>query len=378
MNITYISSFDATDINSYSGTGYYIPYMLQKSGDQVSFIGNLSSINPFSQRVKRKVYHALGKKYLIERNPQVLGLWAKAVNKNMDPATQALVGYSSQPFARLSNNKPKVFWTDAVFASMIDYYEVYSNLSQESIADGNRMEHAAIHNATVAVYSSEWAAHGAITHYGIDESRVRVVPYGANIQVSYSHQDILHRARSKSFKVCNLLFLGVEWYRKGGDIAVKIAEDLNRQGIPTILTIVGVEPPQQVKDLDFVHAHGFISKSDPGGRELLNRIIAQSHFLLLPTRADCTPIVYSEMNAHGVPVITTDEGGIPSLIKQGINGFMFNKDSEIEVFSESIMTLFKDKDRYTDLSASSFNEYKTRLNWEHSIRRFRAILQEVI
>lgn len=378
MNITYISSFDATDIASYSGTGYFIPHMLRESGDQVSYIGHLSDINPFFQRVKRKAYHAMGKKYLIERNPGVLGLWAKEVKKKMDPATQALVGYSSQPFAKLSTDKPKVFWTDAVFADMIDYYEVYSNLCKESIADGNQMEHDAIHNATMAVYSSEWAANGAIKHYGIEPSRVRVVPYGANIHVSYSHQDILQRARSKSFSTCNLLFLGVEWHRKGGDIAVSIAEDLNRKGIPTVLSIVGVDPPQQVKDLDYVQAHGFISKSDPEGRERLNQIIARSHFLLLPTRADCTPIVYSEMNAHGVPVITTNEGGIPSLIRQGINGFMFHKDSETEVFSECILEIFKDKNRYTELSASSFNEYKTRLNWDHSISQFRKILQEII
>ncbi|MFO7977561.1 MAG: glycosyltransferase family 4 protein [Bacteroidales bacterium] len=377
MNISYISSFDATDINSYSGTGYFIPQMLQKTGDHVSFIGNLSHINPVIQKVKRKAYRALGKKYLIERNPQVLKLWAEQVNKKMDPATQVLTGYSSQPFARLHNNKPKVFWTDAVFADMIDYYEVYSNLCQESIADGNRMEHDAIHNATVSVYSSEWAARGAVKHYGIEESRVRVVPYGANISVNYSHQDIVERARRKSFDVCNLLFLGVEWYRKGGDVAVRIAEDLNAKGIPTTLSIVGVEPPEHIRNLSFIRAHGYISKSNPSGRDLLNRLITQSHFLLLPTRADCTPIVYSEMNAHGVPVITTDEGGIPSLIQQGINGYMFNKDSEIEVFSDCILKLFEDKNRYAELSASSFNEYKTRLNWDHSIRQFRAILQEV-
>lgn len=378
MHITYISSFDATNINSYSGTGYFIPHMLQKSGDQISFVSKLSSINPFIQKAKRRAYHALGKKYLIERSPQVLDLWAKEVNKQMNPATQVLVGYSSQPFARLHNDKPKIFWTDAVFADMIGYYDVYSNLCQESIAAGNRMEHDAIHNATISVYSSEWAAHGAIKHYGIEESRVRVVPYGANIEVNYSHQDIMERARRKSFQVCNLLFLGVDWYRKGGDVAVRIAEDLNNKGIPTILTIVGVDPPAHIRNLEFVRAYGFISKSDPAGHDLLNRIIGQSHFLLLPTRADCTPIVYSEMNAHGVPVITTDEGGIPSLIQQGINGYMFDKDSEVEVFSDCILMLFKDKTRYTELSASSFNEYKTKLNWEHSIRQFRSILQEVI
>lgn len=378
MNITYISSFDATDITSYSGTGYFIPSKLKEAGDSVSFIGELSKINPLEQRVKRRMYKMLGKNYLIERNPRVLNLWAERIHKSLDSSTQALVAYSSQPFAKLNSGKPKVFWTDAVFANMVDYYKVYSNLCAESINHGNLMEQQAIDNSTIAVYSSQWAAQAAIRYYGASESKVRVVPYGANIDVDYTLQDIMQRAKAKSFDVCKLLFLGVEWERKGGDIAVEVAQNLIDKGIRTRLSIVGVDPPQEVKDLDFVDAYGYIRKSEKKGLELLNNIISESHFLLLPTRADCTPIVYSELNAHGIPVITTNEGGIPSLVTDGINGFMFDKDSSPGVFADAIIDKFTHKEKYIDLSASSFNEYKTRLNWKHSISEFRKILNELI
>jgi glycosyltransferase involved in cell wall biosynthesis len=378
VKITYISSFNAKDITSYSGTGYYIPYKLQQAGDKVSFIGNLSRINPLSQKVKRKIYALMGKNYLIERSPWVLKLWAMEVNKQHDPASDVLVGYSSQPFSRLDINKPMVFWSDAVFANMVDYYGVYSNLCKESIKDGNKMEQEAINNVSLAVFSSHWAASAAKKYYGAPDSKIRVIPYGTNIEVNHSLDDIKRRATAKSDEQCNLLFLGVEWQRKGGDMAVKIAEDLNQKNIRAKLWIAGADPGAEIKKLPYIKYFGFLNKSKQHDLELLNRLISDSHFLVLPTRADCTPMVFSELNAHGIPVITTDEGGIPTIVRNGINGFMLKKDSPAEEFSGRIIEYFTDKKKYSELSASSFNEYKTRLNWQTSIRKFRNALMEII
>ncbi len=377
MKISYLSSFDATDITSYSGTGYYIPQKLKEYGDTIDFIGNLSKLNPTFYKFKKKAYNILGKNYLIERNPKVLDKWAKESLKKLSAKTDVLVAYSSQPYARLKSNKPQVFWSDAIFGNMVNYYGVYSNLCKESINDGNAMEQSALDNATVAVFSSDWAANAAKQYYTVDESKIKVVTYGANIDINYTIKDIEDRAKQKPNNICKLLFLGVEWYRKGGDIAVKVAKKLNEMGLKTELSIVGIKPNDDIAKLDFIKSYGFISKSTPEGKKLLNDIIADSHFLILPTRADCTPIVFSEFNAHGIPVISTTEGGIPSLVKDGINGFLFDKETNPSTFAQNILNIIKDKKGYLSLSKSSFNEYQTRLNWQHSIKQFRDILKEL-
>ncbi len=377
MRITYVSSFDATDIGSYSGTGYYIPKKLEELGDKVKYIGNLKELTPVAQRIKRRLYEYSGKNYLIERNPSVLRKWGKHIQQQIDPKAQVLVGYSSQPFAMLKSDKPKVFWSDAVFGSMIDYYPVYSNLCKESLNDGYKMERAALNNADIGVFSSEWAAKDAVRFHGANPDKLKVVTYGANIDVDYTMEDIEQRASGKDLSSCNLLFLGVEWERKGGDKAVEITRLLNENGINATLSVIGVDPGKHITDLDYVKGYGFVSKSTPDGKALLNDVISNSHFLLLPTRADCTPIVYSEFNAHGIPVITTNEGGIPSLVTDGVNGFMFDKDAYPEVFSNCIVNLLKNKAKYVDLSKSAFNEYQTRLNWNSAIKKFREILKEV-
>jgi glycosyltransferase involved in cell wall biosynthesis len=377
MNITYISSFDATDITSYSGTGYFIPHKLGEKGNDIQYIGKLGELNPKTQKAKKRLYKYLGKNYLIERNPKVLNLWNTHINSRITVKPDVQLGYSSQPFAMLKNPFPKAFWADAIFADMIDYYEVYSNLCKESVRDGNLMEKAALENVDMAIFSSEWAANGAVKHYGISKSKTRVLPYGANIDVTHTLNDIERMVKEKDFKVCNLLFLGVEWHRKGGDIAVEIARKLNANGLKTTLSIVGVEPADEIKNLDFVQSYGFIKKSAPDGKKLINNIISQSHFLVLPSRADCTPIVFGEFNAYGIPVITTNEGGIPSIIKNGVNGYMFSKNSDVEVFANQIEALMRSKAKYLELSKSAFNEYKSRLNWDTAINNLNAILNEI-
>ena len=378
MKITYISSFDATDISSYSGTGYFIPHKLKESGDTLKYIGKLKEHTPIYQKVKRKLYELSGKNYLIERNPALLSRWGAEIEKQLDISTEVLVGYSSQPFAGLNAKKPSVFWADAVFGSMIDYYPVYSNLCAESLRDGNAAEKAALDNVDIAVFSSKWAADAAVRLHGANPEKVRVVTYGANIDADYTLKEIEEKAKAKDMGVCSLLFLGVEWERKGGGKAVEITRLLNESGIPAKLSIIGVNPGEEISNLDYVEAYGFVSKSTAEGKQLLNDVIANSHFLLLPTRADCTPIVYSEFNAHGIPVITTTEGGIPSIVTNGVNGFMFDKDDKSEIYAQCILDLMMNKSEYTALSKSAFNEYESRLNWNSAIANFRNVLKEVV
>lgn len=85
------------------------------------------------------------------------------------------------PIAHLKTNYPIVFWADATFAGMIDFYPSFSNLCSRSIRDGNRMEQAALSKCSLAIYSSEWAAKTALDNYDVNPQKVKVVPFGANI-----------------------------------------------------------------------------------------------------------------------------------------------------------------------------------------------------
>jgi glycosyltransferase involved in cell wall biosynthesis len=174
------------------------------------------------------------------------------------------------------------------------------------------------------------------------------------------------------------LFLGVDWERKGGDIALQVAEQLNDLGLDTELTVVGCEPIVEGSLPKFVKSLGFISKSTIAGKERLDRLIAESHFLILPSRAECYGVVFCEANSFGVPCISRKVGGIPTIIKPNVNGNLFDLNANISEYCNYIYRLFTNYSDYKNLALSAFHEYESRLNWGVAGQKVKQFLTEII
>ena len=363
MKIAYVTTYDASDIHSWGGSGYYISQTLKLSGFRIEYIGNLREKANTFFRAKTLIYRKLLRKnYLRDREPLILTSYAKQVEKALLRINPDVVfSPGTIPIAYLQTNKPIVFWTDATFAGMADYYPGFSNLCRESVRNGHRMEQEALSRCSLAIYTSEWAAKTAVDNYDVDPRKVKVVSFGANVSCNRTSRDVKDIITRKDLKVCKLLFIGVDWVRKGGDIALRTAQMLNNQGIPTELHIVGCAPPFDVPC--FVTLHGFISKSTKEGRKQLNALWTESHFLILPSRADCLPMVLAEAGASGVPSLATNVGGIPMTIRDGKNGQLFAVEDGAKQYSDYITRVMSSKEQYQQLAMSSFREYIDRLTW---------------
>ncbi len=58
------------------------------------------------------------------------------------------------------------------------------------------------------------------------------------------------------------------------------------------------------------------------GREELSRIMAETDVFLLPSILEGQPLVIVEAMAYGCPIVSTNVGGIPELITDGVNGLL--------------------------------------------------------
>ncbi len=130
----------------------------------------------------------------------------------------------------LTTSRPLVFWTDATFAGMVDYYESLTGLSRRSIRHGHALVQHALDLCRLALHSSEWAANSALEHYRVDPRKVHVVPFGANISDAPSRDEVVAAIDGRDRGRCDLLFVGVDWDRKGGEVAVAAVEAMNRAG----------------------------------------------------------------------------------------------------------------------------------------------------
>jgi glycosyltransferase involved in cell wall biosynthesis len=353
--------------------------VLEQECDEVIRIGSLRDYRDPSLRVKQAFYtHLLRKRYAVDRASKVLQSYADQVSARLKGTSVDVVfSPGTIPICYLESRAPIVFWTDATIAGMIDFYPVFSDLCDESLRDLHRMEQAALSNCRLAIYTSHWAAGTAIKNYQVDPAKVKVVPFGANV-VSVRDLEIIRANVSlRRMDVCKLLFVGTEWYRKGGDIAVEIAGSLNAIGLKTELTLLGCDHDGPFPD--FVSKTGFVSKKTAEGRARIDRLFAESHFLLLPSRADCVPVVIAEASSHGVPVVASNVGGISTAVKEDLNGFVLEDAGQLVTHACAIISkTMGNPAAYRELAIRSFGEYTDRLNWKTSGRLIRELLRNAL
>ena len=378
MKITYVTNYDAKNVHNWSGLGYFIWKALENQNNEIVFIGNLKEQSNFIIKLKTQLYRRFNSKgFAPNREPYVSINYAKQIKASLNLDTDIIFSPSTLQIALLKTDKPKVIYTDATFAGLIGFYEGFDNLCEETIRHGNFIEQEALNSSKLIIFSSEWAAKTAIDNYKVDSSKIKVVPYGVNFETKRTLSDIKKLLPLRSKDECNLLFVGVDWKRKGGDMAIRIAESLNSLGIKTILHIVGIKSIPLKVIPNFVINHGFISKATQEGKEKLNYIFSNAHFFLLPTIADCTPVVFSEANSFGLPCLSNNVGGIPSIIKNDINGKKFELNSNALEWSEFIINNYINTKRYEEFCLSSFGEYEKRLNWDVAGKSIMKYLKEI-
>lgn len=128
-------------------------------------------------------------------------------------------------------------------------------------------------------------------------------------------------------------FVGAHFGRKGGCVAVKIAEKALQQGLPIRVNIVSAlqvggavwtdpvvpgffDPYLKLLELDNVHLQGPLPNS--GVRQLLRA----SHFSILTTFGDTFGYSAIESMSEHTPVIATRVCALPEFIEDGVNGIL--------------------------------------------------------
>jgi glycosyltransferase involved in cell wall biosynthesis len=185
------------------------------------------------------------------------------------------------------------------------------------------------------------------------------------------------RAGTPTGSEFRLLFIGGEWIRKGGDVVCAAADMLAGKGIPVRVDLVGVTPPQDVPSRPWLHHHGYLSKADKDQLVLFRSLMRDADLLFLPTRRDCTPMVFAEANAYGTPALTRDVGGVADVVRDGANGIVLPADAEAPQFAAAIEQLWNSPDRYLRLRKSARHEYESRLNWDVWASKIAQLIDEL-
>jgi glycosyltransferase involved in cell wall biosynthesis len=372
MKIGFAGRWSPYDKKSWSGTYYYSCRAIEQHHEVTVFQFNWS----FWVREWLLLKKQYGKKILHkEVAVEFLSGYARHFSSKLD---EALKGYdidviyapaAPQLIAFAKTTIPIIFLTDASFQQIQGYYNSYQNLASFSLRQGIDTDKRAFHTASHCLLASEWCRQSAIKDYGVDPVHITVAPLGANLD---QIPDAYELDFTKNDETCRLLFLGVEWERKGGQIAYDTFVKLRREGFPVTLTIIGCVPPFPVEQPG-VEVIPFLDKHDPAQSAKLYQYLKDSSFLFLPTRAECAGVVFCEASAYGVPSITTDTGGVPTYVKNDENGYMLPLSAGADEFAQQIKTVFEDRNRFKSLREKSRIRFEKYLNWDAWVNEFNVI-----
>lgn len=204
-------------------------------------------------------------------------------------------------------------------ATPINYDSLAEHYGHRPATDGfldrqkYQLVRRAFHAAAGLVTWSEWARRSLIADYGVDSSVVRVVPPGVqpmwfDIGRMRTGADVDRPSRP-----LRILFVGADFDRKGGRLLLELMHGtLGEKCELHVVTRTAV--PAQPN----VIVHRDLEANSSGLRQLF----AESDVFVLPTLADCLGVVLEEAAAAGLPVITTDVGGVGESVAPGSSGLL--------------------------------------------------------
>lgn len=377
MKIGFASRLNPLDKRSWSGTTYYT-YQQIKENYEVELFNYKWTWGVREWLTMQKSWNRkfFKKDTAVEFLKSYATYFSRQLEKDLKkrPVDVLFVSASSQLIAYAEINIPIIYMTDATFQQLQGYYSYFSNLPAYNIKQGIELDKKAFQKAAHCMLASEWNKLSAVNDYGIDAGKISVIPCGANLDTIPSAGE-LNRASSGK---CRLLFLGVEWERKGGDIALQTFRLLKQKGIDPHLHIIGCVPPHNLTGESNIMSIPFLDKNKPEEFHRLEKILFQSDILLLPTRAECAGVVFCESSAYGIPSITTNTGGVSTYVKDGINGYALPFEAGAEAYARKIEQLVLDQQAMQNLKLSSRNYYDEKLNWDNWGQEFQQIAERLV
>lgn len=369
MHVAFVHFTGFRPTASWSETAESMVRGLREQGHRVTVIEPKVSRTTFYLQARKAMYRMVGRHFHAERQRSVAMELARSTEEQlarMKDRPDLVLSSSSLPMAYLRTDLCTAFWTDATFASMLGFYQEFSALSTETVRSGHEVENLALARCTLALYSSEWAARSAIKDHRADPRKVHVIPFGPNLPEIPSRQQVMRRIAGRDRTICRLVFIGYDWERKQGDLALAVHTHLQKLGVPAELTVVGAEPELDRKDRS-LHVLGRLNKQDPQHRQVLEEVLSNAHFLVVPSKAECYGMIYAEAAAFGVPSVALDVGGVGTVVHDGRNGLLFDARAKAAAIAERIADVWRNGHAYEALASATRDDFEERLDWPRCI-----------
>ena len=191
------------------------------------------------------------------------------------------------------------------------------------------------------------------------------------------------RKRESQNKIPHILFLSNLLIEKGALVLLDALRILKEKGFSFICDMVGGETAEiDARYLDNeIHGRGLQTVVLYHGKRYgaeKDTLLKDADMFVFPTfyNNECFPLVLLEAMQHCLPIITTNEGGIPDIVKDGENGLNCDKKNS-EDLANAIEKLLKDNSLCRRMGQNGYQRYRDYFTLQSFEKRLVHILQSV-
>ena len=201
--------------------------------------------------------------------------------------------------------RPFVIYTDHTIASNREYLSSDPRLFRSKALLGQ--ERALYLRADRILVTAAHVGQTLVRTYGCEPRRVATILIGANVEAVASPEGLDRYAAGR------ILFVGIEWERKGGPTLLAAFEQVAQNFPRATLTIVGCSPSTPHPR---VRTTGLISRAE------VAEYFVNASIFCLPSVVEPSAVASVEAMAFKLPVVATTVGGFPGMVKDGETGLL--------------------------------------------------------
>lgn len=218
-----------------------------------------------------------------------------------------------------------------------------------------RRESAIYENATAVFTMSNHVTKSLLEDYGLSASKVECVYAGSNAEVS-------NFGNPKRSPGKTILFVGVEWERKGG-LELAAAFPMVQEAHPEAkLVVVGCRP--DLKGLANCEIVGRVPL------EAMESYYCDADVFCLPSRIEPFGIVFIEAMRHRLPIVATNIGAIPDMVIPGVTGEICPP-GDVDAIAAGLIKMLDDPEQRVRFGERGEAHMRKYYSWEETGKRVR-------
>jgi glycosyltransferase involved in cell wall biosynthesis len=276
---------------------------------------------------------------------------------------------------KLEGERPRfTFQTTGRFRSRIEgvpqftYFDTAETMKPVTRRSGRRTRlenevvalEQSIVDASEAVFTmAENVRQALLADYGASPDRVVTVNAGPNTE-----PDFRPELRDPDARL--VLFVAVEWGRKGGDLLVDAFKRVQPDFPDARLVIAGCRPPVSGAGIEVL---GRVP------RERVSALLSQATVFCLPSRRDFFPISLLEAMHYRLPAIVSRTGGVPEMVEDRRSALLVDV-GDVDGIERALRELLGSRERREQVGAAAQERATELFSWDAVGDRIGAAIRE--